>query len=318
MKTESKQSKEALKAIKNFKSKKGDNPLLMDRIKFYTELDNSLKHNEDIMHYVLKDSLAIWSYLPEDIKHSKEWVLKLINSNNNFLSHLDDNFKKDKDIVLKACLLNGLNLKYADDGLNDHFDIALVAVSNNGFALKHCSERLKSDEKIVVSALNQQFSSISYSNLELWQNPEVLLKNISYPEFIDFISMDARIIQNMPYFKLIKNQIKVHQNKSFALHVEPQMVKSWSELLSRIDKHKDSNNYLTNEIIDFSEPLIKFWSNKTMVLLKQGVEKMETKYPEFKDMLLMFIEKETQRRSIVDVKHHKHKSKPIKTRKISF
>jgi hypothetical protein len=312
-------SKEALKVIEKFELENREDPLLLDSVGCYSNLDNLLKYDETIISYFLKRDLKIWECLPESLKEDKQFVLRIMNSNNNFLSCLNDGFKKDKDIVLKACSLNGGNLFYANDFLRNDFDIALAAVTQYGYALKNCSTKLQSNAKIVTTALKETIAPISYSNLELWENPEPLLEKVDFIKFIYFISIHGFLNANIPYVALIKNKLKIHQNKCFALHIEPQIVKGWWEMLDEVDKHRENNDDLVFEMIDLSEPFIKFWSDDTIKLMKEDTEKMKTKFPECKEKLLIFIEKELQRREIIYINPHEIKKKDsTKTRKIKF
>jgi hypothetical protein len=297
---------------------------------FYNNLNKPLQNNLEIVSLITAEFPTFYRYASRNnpnLGNNKQVVLDILHSNFSDLSEsipyivssITPELQKDKNIMMRAISLNPLSLESANVIFKKDFDVVLRAVSSNGEALKYADDQFKSDLKIVIPALKQTLKSIPYTKLELWESPEILLKEVDFPDFICFCSIYEKVTVYHSHLNFIKEKLATNQKKDFALHVEPQMVEKWKSLLKTIDMHRQSNDYLFNEMMDIIKPMIRFWSIEAVQKMSKDAEKMKTKYPEYKALFNRFFDKEIKRKNIMNVNQKKSKDKILtKPRKMKI
>ena len=149
----------------------------------FFKFTNSLKDDEELILFFLRQSEDIAYFLNPNIKHNflndKKTIFKALNRNGKFLKFLKLEMRSDKQFVLTAIKQSGLALEFASSNLRKDKNIVLKAVSKDGNSLRYASDDLRNNKKVVLKAVSIDGDALHYASDELKNNKKVVLKAVS-------------------------------------------------------------------------------------------------------------------------------------------
>jgi hypothetical protein len=264
------------------------------QLSIYNELDNSLKHNYDIVDYLLNRSLDHWKKFPDDVTSDKELIEKLLETHRTLFSKLNQRLRSDKNIIKTAVTFNGCALAWIPPKHKKDISLLKLAVANTAYAF-------------------------SYVDNEYLKTPEVLLEHVDFFRFINISSAHAL---NDEKIKIIKKHFIQNNNKEFYRNMEKPALAVWDKLLENAKERKNINaSEFVSEVVFYFTPMMPYWSKATIIKSRSQLSKTNFEDREVKKLLNFMFEKEMKRRSIMEVSldtsqsdHH-----PIKkSRKLKF
>lgn len=277
-----------------------DNNVLFN---LFSNLDDKLKNDREILTLGLKRNVNVLYYTNESIKKDKKFMCFLINKlpANLFSSpYFDSSLKNDSAYILDLLKNNYFFsvekiFDHISDSLRRDREFMLKVVTINGQLLKYASNDLKSDKRLISIALKSWYLAIQYGDSSIRndrdlviQSLETFLKNISLTQYNmnDFYYFIYQFNSQLRYDKSIyleatKNKFSRNSNltKIKAIQNDQDLIRKINlenlisnpysfEYLDSIYKKDDLFNHVAikSGVYDLTFASDKFTNNREIVL----------------------------------------------------
>ncbi len=157
-------------------------------LKAYQQIDESLKGNEDLLHYAISKDGGTLGFADSKFQSDKSYVLEAVSSVGYYFQnkvHSGTTFSKDLDVIRTALLKSGYNYESVDEDVKkENIDFAVIALECNGRNFAFVPERHHDNPKVLAALFfsdsRQFFSNIRImNNLKEEKEKQQLLKGIS-------------------------------------------------------------------------------------------------------------------------------------------
>lgn len=128
--------------------------------------------------------------------YSKEQILYLIKDKGYFLLISRSKWIKDKDVVLSMIKLDSSILYYTP--FKNDKEVVLTAVQQEGSSLRYASPELQNNKEVVLTAVNQNGESIRYASEDLQNDKDIALASVTNKgDSLRFLSRQLRRDKNI-------------------------------------------------------------------------------------------------------------------------